>query len=86
MVVVGGRNANLAKRSPVLGTVPIPVSAPWTITARMDPKRRLMHDFRNTIQELVYAVERADGTAVVGLGNCLEGYLREALYGATRVS
>lgn len=52
----------------------------------MDPTRRLIHDFRNTVQELVYAVERADRTAIAGLSESLDGYLLDALYGPNRVA
>ena len=60
--------------------LPVP-AASWTTAVRVDPTRKLIHDFRNTIQELVYAVERADTGAVAGLADCLDGYLLEALYG-----
>jgi len=72
--------ANSPKREPCLQARPAAViSAPWTSSVRVDPKRKLVHDFRNTMQELVYAAERADNAAVIGLANCLEGYLQEAL-------
>jgi hypothetical protein len=51
---------------------------------RVDPTRKLVHDFRNTMQELVYAAERADSLAVTGLANSLEGYFLDALYGEKR--
>ena len=79
VVVFPGGKANVVKRT-------VSPAAPWTTTVRMDPTRKLIHDFRNTVQELVYAVERADREAVAGLAESLDGYLLEALYGADRVA
>ena len=87
VVVFPERRAGVLRRAipskPAWSPAP---AAIWTATARMDPTRRLIHDFRNTVQELVYAVERADRTAIAGLSESLDGYLFDALYGPKRVA
>ena len=85
IVIFPGR-AHAAKRLAIRrASVPSPAT-PWTTAVRMDPLRRLIHDFRNTVQELVYAVERTDREAVAGLADSLDAYLLEALYGPKKVA
>jgi len=80
-VIPGSRAGQPVRRAARAAGLALVSAAPWTIAARLDPKRKMLHDFRDAMQALVYAVERADGDAVAGLGNCLECYLLEALYG-----
>jgi hypothetical protein len=62
------------------------LASPWTGTVRVDPKLGMIHDFRDAVQKLGYAVERAEVAAVNGLANCLEGSLSEALHGTKRAA
>lgn len=87
VVVFPRRRASVLKRTVSLRSASMPVpAASWTTSARTDPTRKLIHDFRSTVQELVYAVEHADRTAVTGLADSLDVYLLEALYGTKSVA
>lgn len=52
----------------------------WSRPVLRDPVRQLVHDFRNDLGELVFAVERQDSEMVQGMSRVLQDEFETALH------